>query len=98
MAFLFEKGGGGKGGGRGGKGGGVTGMFGILRYDYISDVCFCIFRYVVAIVFCIEHFLILCAVFSRCLVSEKPKWVRIAIAKEEYEKGQETMKRKDKRE
>ncbi|XP_073249226.1 anoctamin-10-like [Porites lutea] len=55
-------------------------------------------RYVVAIVFCIEHFLILCAVISRCLVSEKPKWVRIAIAKEEYEKAQEAKERKEKHE
>ena len=51
-----------------------------------------------AIVFCIEHFLILCTVISRCLVSEKPKWVRIAIAKEEYEKAQEAKERKEKHE
>ena len=54
------------------------------------------FRYVVAIVFCIEHFLILCAVIARCLVSEKPKWVRIAIAKEDYQKKQEAKERKEK--
>ena len=51
-----------------------------------------------AIVFCIEHFLILCAVFARCLVSEKPKWVQIAIAKEDYEKKQEADKKKEKKE
>nr|XP_058973340.1 anoctamin-10-like [Pocillopora verrucosa] len=55
-------------------------------------------RYVVAIVFCIEHFLILCAVIARCLVSEKPKWVRIAVAKENYEKAQEEKKKKQKTE
>lgn len=55
-------------------------------------------RYVVAIVFCIEHFLILCAVIARCLVSEKPKWVRIAIAKEDYEKKQEAKEKKEKTE
>ena len=53
-------------------------------------------RYVVAIVFSIEHFLILCAVIARCLVSEKPKWVRIAVAREEYEKKQEEKQRKEK--
>ena len=51
-----------------------------------------------AIVFCIEHFLILCAVFARCLVSDKPKWVRIAIAKEDYEKKQEDREKKQKTE
>ena len=51
-----------------------------------------------AIVFCIEHFLILCAVIARCLVAEKPKWVRIAVAKENYEKAQEEKKRKQKTE
>ena len=54
------------------------------------------FRYVVAIVFCIEHFLILCAVFARCLVCEKPKWVRIAVAKENYERAQEAKEKKEK--
>ena len=51
-----------------------------------------------AIVFCIEHFLILCAVFARCLVCEKPKWVRIAIAKENYERAQEAKEKKEKTE
>lgn len=55
-------------------------------------------RYVVAIVFSIEHLLILCAVIARCLVSEKPKWVRIAVAREEYEKRQEEKQSKEKTE
>ncbi|KAJ7384777.1 hypothetical protein OS493_020369 [Desmophyllum pertusum] len=55
-------------------------------------------RYVVAIVFCIEHFLILSAVFARCLVCEKPKWVRTAVAKENYERAQETKEKKEKTE
>ena len=51
-----------------------------------------------AIVFSIEHLLILCAVIARWLVSEKPKWVRIAVAREEYEKRQEEKQSKEKTE
>ena len=49
---------------------------------------FCI-RYVVAIVFCCEHFLILCVALAKWFVADKPKWVRVAIARDNYEKGQE---------
>ena len=71
----------------------------ILKFCMLSLIfwtLFNFFRYVVAIVFCIEHFLILCAVFARCLVCEKPKWVRIAVAKENYERAQEAKENKEK--
>ena len=70
--------------------------FSMLSMIFLDFVSF--FRYVVAIVFCIEHFLILCAVFARSLVCEKPKWVRIAVAKENYERAQEAKEKKEKTE
>jgi len=35
-------------------------------------------------VFSCEHFLILCAVLARFLVSDRPKWVRVAIERKNY--------------
>ena len=46
-------------------------------------------RYVVAVVFSCEHFLILCAAVARWCVNSRPKWVRVAIAKRKYEKDVE---------
>ena len=39
-----------------------------------------------AIVFSCEHFLILCVAVARWCVNARPKWVRDAIAKRNYEK------------
>ncbi|KAK3710543.1 hypothetical protein QZH41_009363 [Actinostola sp. cb2023] len=46
-------------------------------------------RYVVTIVFSCEHFLILCAVLARVLVSDRPKWVRVAIDRKNYQLEEE---------
>ncbi|KXJ04585.1 hypothetical protein AC249_AIPGENE17195, partial [Exaiptasia diaphana] len=46
-------------------------------------------RYVVAIVFSCEHFLILCAVLAKVLVSDRPKWVRVAIERKNYQLEEE---------
>ncbi|XP_028413837.1 anoctamin-8-like [Dendronephthya gigantea] len=48
-------------------------------------------RYIVAWVFAFEHFLILSALFITWFVNSKPKWVRVAIAKEKYEKKMEAQ-------
>lgn len=46
-------------------------------------------RYVVTIVFSCEHLLILCAVLAKVLVSDRPKWVRIAIERRNYQLEEE---------
>ena len=42
-----------------------------------------------AIVFSCEHFLILCVALAKWFIADKPKWVRVAIARDNYEKEQE---------
>ena len=52
-------------------------------------ICLC--RYIVAWVFAFEHFLIISALFITWFVNSQPKWVRIAKAREKYEKKMEAQ-------
>jgi len=46
------------------------------------------FRYVVSIVFCAEHFLILCVVLSHFFISDTPHCVKLELDRRDYVKKQ----------
>ena len=55
------------------------------------------FRYVVGMVFCAEHVLIMCVVLAHYLISDVPVPVKIELAKREYLKKEELKKLKTKK-
>ena len=55
------------------------------------------FRYVVGMVFCAEHVLIMCVVLAHYLISDVPIPVKIELAKREYLKKDELKKLKTKK-
>ena len=55
------------------------------------------FRYVVGMVFCAEHVLIMCVVLAHYLISDVPMPVKIELAKREYLKKDELKKLKTKK-
>ena len=55
------------------------------------------FRYVVGMVFCADHVLIMCVVLAHYLISDVPMPVKIELAKREYLKKDELKKLKTKK-
>ena len=49
---------------------------------------FCCHRYVVGIVFCAEHVLIMCVVLSHFFISDTPHHVKLELDRREYVKKQ----------
>ena len=60
------------------------GLSNVLFNCHFKYSFFLLFRYVVGIVFCAEHFLIMCVVLSHVVISDSPRHVQIEVERREY--------------